>query len=452
VNNKGCKGSNFDRVIKTPDFRLMNALKINLVIFLVTGWMTVSNGQWVSSYTAIPPPVGSTWFEFSFASPDTGYLAHNQFFSVSSGFFYDILTTTDGGISWSTKKCGLGSEEPDEAHLGSPPGSFVLDISAPTRDTVFYTTYGFFNFLRRMIGTGGNQGYIINYGLARDLCAINGQKAFVLVSGISPENISMAVLESDTLQIRYQNDTLRATINSKIHFVNYRTGFLVVNNLGGEALLLKTTNCGLTFAQVTLPLGAVPGVVWFTADSDGFLGCTDGAIYRTSDQGATWQLSLPAMGTKLNAIHFNDSLTGMAVGDGGMALLTTDGGQTWTNHPCYGPLTGVDIFSPTLAYTCNKYSFPVLYKGIYPLAAKEVDREITKLFPNPVRETMMVQLPLDISVPCDYSIYDCLGNVQCAGIIYNRKESVTLPPFSPGLWIFQAGKPGMEIRQRFIKY
>jgi hypothetical protein len=59
MNNNGCKGSNFDKVIKTPGYRLMNLLKINLVIFLVACLMTLSHGQWVVSYTAIPPPVGS---------------------------------------------------------------------------------------------------------------------------------------------------------------------------------------------------------------------------------------------------------------------------------------------------------------------------------------------------------------------------------------------------------
>ncbi|HWT83583.1 MAG TPA: YCF48-related protein, partial [Candidatus Methylomirabilis sp.] len=55
-----------------------------------------------------------------------------------------------------------------------------------------------------------------------------------------------------------------------------------------------------------------------------------GAILRSVDGGATWQLQSSGTRLDLAAIHFTDRQHGWAVGFANTVLKTTDGGLTWT--------------------------------------------------------------------------------------------------------------------------
>ena len=52
------------------------------------------------------------------------------------------------------------------------------------------------------------------------------------------------------------------------------------------------------------------------------------SIFRTGDGGSTWS-AVPDTPYRLNGVRFVDAQHGVAVGEFGLALVTTDGGQTW---------------------------------------------------------------------------------------------------------------------------
>jgi photosystem II stability/assembly factor-like uncharacterized protein/predicted esterase len=70
-----------------------------------------------------------------------------------------------------------------------------------------------------------------------------------------------------------------------------------------------------------------------------------GRIWRSVDDGATFEGVHEAPAADLYAVSFRDATTGLAVGRGGAAFLTTDGGQTWTDVRA-----GVDRFLGDVAW------------------------------------------------------------------------------------------------------
>jgi photosystem II stability/assembly factor-like uncharacterized protein len=76
----------------------------------------------------------------------------------------------------------------------------------------------------------------------------------------------------------------------------------------------------------------VPRDVFFTDDNTGFAitrGAVGGALYRTTDGGATWFQRTTSAQSGLNNVYFPDASTGYAVGSANTVLKTTDGGETW---------------------------------------------------------------------------------------------------------------------------
>jgi hypothetical protein len=87
-----------------------------------------------------------------------------------------------------------------------------------------------------------------------------------------------------------------------------------------------------------LPSGLTSGVyqaLFFYDTWTGFVGVAK-KIYRTTNRGARWDAS--DVGASVGAIYFHDKNNGVAVGDGGFAAYSEDGGKTWTSVA-----TGVDV-------------------------------------------------------------------------------------------------------------
>lgn len=80
----------------------------------------------------------------------------------------------------------------------------------------------------------------------------------------------------------------------------------------------------------------------FPSTSIGYACAPTGAIFKTTDGGATWVKQVTGVTYDIYSIDFFDATTGIACGELGIILRTTDGGQTWVAQE-----TGfeVDLFS-----------------------------------------------------------------------------------------------------------
>jgi len=398
--------------------------------------------QWTTSYMAVPPPVGSAWFEFSFATPYTGYLVLNQLFSVSTGYNYTFLKTTDGGLTWSTDD---KLTQPDL----SPNGSFCIDVAMTHPDTMFYTLHSYFDFLMWRT-PGGTGSYRLLAEAPRDLSAVNGHEAFVLTHGYILDDISVYYFNGDSTRHVFQSTSYHADQTAKIFFVNAQVGFVIVKDLTMKAVLLKSMDGGQTFAPVALPSGMTPLSLFFPTDSIGFIAGNSGMMFRTNDQGSTWQQLFAGTTASLNEVHFANSQAGMACGSGGVAIMTLDGGETWQNHPCSGNLTDIQFFSETRAYTCNNSYFPVFFKGIYPVSTQNLTKEEFNVYPNPAIQNLNVELPFSCPNAVSFEITGVTGNTLLKGDLL-QGFPLSIESIPAGIFILKVFTPQKTLITKFVK-
>lgn len=107
----------------------------------------------------------------------------------------------------------------------------------------------------------------------------------------------------------------------------------------GYGIALRTEDSGKTWKPLPIT-GDQYTKVTFTEGGVAYMVGYGGSILRSLDEGKSWELlrngdALTVSGPSFNCISFENELTGVAVGDGGVVWLTRDGGNNWT------PLTGI---------------------------------------------------------------------------------------------------------------
>jgi photosystem II stability/assembly factor-like uncharacterized protein len=110
----------------------------------------------------------------------------------------------------------------------------------------------------------------------------------------------------------------------------------------------RSTDGGQTWAPIAAPANGVRALDFVTATRA--FGVAASGILRSEDTGATWTPVFSVAG--LRDISFADASHGMAVGDNGIALITTDGGLEWTSSvtPTTRALNSVSMVGPEHAF------------------------------------------------------------------------------------------------------
>ena len=128
-----------------------------------------------------------------------------------------------------------------------------------------------------------------------------------------------------------------------VYFLDQQHGWVA----GSAGTLLETTDGGQTWNKIHPPTADTLRDVYFANDHDGWLVCERDIfklktndeprsyLLKTSDGGLSWQRVFPDgvdAGTKLVRAVFNGSERGWAFGEGGVALVTRDGGASWSRQ------------------------------------------------------------------------------------------------------------------------
>ncbi|UOQ52168.1 YCF48-related protein [Hymenobacter cellulosivorans] len=119
-----------------------------------------------------------------------------------------------------------------------------------------------------------------------------------------------------------------------VQFTSARTGY--VNCLNGA--VYKTTNAGLSWQNTQVPAAGSNGSygnnsrLTFPSAQVGYL-IVGFELFKTSDAGASWQRLSGVSGGRYRAIMFRSVLEGYVNTDSGGTYATTDGGLTWTRLP-----------------------------------------------------------------------------------------------------------------------
>jgi len=199
---------------------------------------------------------------------------------------------------------------------------------------------------------------------------------------------------------------------------------------GTAQMFFKSFDAGASWSSNPLPdFALVPNGLCFVSGSLGFYAGLAG-IHRTFDSGITWNQVTPTGYAGFNDVFFADSLNGMAVGDSGLIMLSTDGGSTWQNQvvPVSLNLNAVNYWDS--AYVVVGDSGTILRYGpnlCSPVTSiMSVDRDyLSMAFPNPSKDGVVYFTRIDSEqseLPVE--VYDALGKPAVKG--YIRCWSITV--------------------------
>src|SRR5688500_11832648 len=117
-------------------------------------------------------------------------------------------------------------------------------------------------------------------------------------------------------------DGLGGSIN-EIEFVDTSVGYAV----SAAGRVLKTTNGGQSWSALNTGTTRPLNDLWFQDQNNGIV-VGENIILKTTNGGSTWTAT--NVPYHLRSVSFTDSNAGLAVGDAGIMLRTTDAGASWS--------------------------------------------------------------------------------------------------------------------------
>ncbi len=237
----------------------------------------------------------------------------------------NILYTSNGGDTWNTQTSGV-TLDLNSVHFTDSRNGWVVGRDG----TILH------------ISEGGDSWNTQNSGFPRDLHSVHFTDSS---NGWIVGDLGTILHTSDGgTTWNTQTSGVNKPLQS-VHFIDNNKGWIV----GDGGTILHTINGGDTWNPQTNGVSGNLNSVHFTDSSNGWaVGAVDfgATILRTINGGTTWdltptdELGLPIPDTSspsttfstLNSVHFASSKDGLAVGSnsqGGIALHTTDGGDTW---------------------------------------------------------------------------------------------------------------------------
>jgi photosystem II stability/assembly factor-like uncharacterized protein len=111
-----------------------------------------------------------------------------------------------------------------------------------------------------------------------------------------------------------------------VFFLDQNTGLVSGSVFDGRGAIARTTDAGTNWSTLFFDQ-AIEGLA-FPATASGFAVGAVGRILHSTDTGTTWTDQTSGSTANLHDVSFaSDALTGIAVGDGGVILRTTSGGE-----------------------------------------------------------------------------------------------------------------------------
>jgi photosystem II stability/assembly factor-like uncharacterized protein len=137
-----------------------------------------------------------------------------------------------------------------------------------------------------------------------------------------------------------------------VFFLDQNTGLVSGSVFDGRGAIARTTDAGVNWSTLFFDQG-IEGVAFPIATS-GFAVGAGGRILHATDNGTTWTDQTSGSSANLHDVSFaSDALRGITVGDGGVILQTTNGGEPLpTPSPTPTPVvTPTPTATPTVTPT-----------------------------------------------------------------------------------------------------
>jgi len=285
---------------------------------------------------------------------------------VTVGNSGSILRTTDGGLSWTKVTSGVTDD--------------LLSVS-------FFDSFGICGARSQTLLYSSNSG--VDWNIAQSGWVGGGFWGAVMLSPeigfVAGENSIFQPLLGMTTDsgqnwnfsaFYLNNNEGRAT---GIDFTDLFIGYVSARVWDGRGAISKTTNTGSDWVttffnnplwDIDFPISATGLIGYAVGDS--------GAIYKTYDAGLNWEAQQSGTIARLNGVHFLDLDYGFTVGENGILLRTTTGGE---------PVTRIN------ECTSIVYSF-----------------KLEQNYPNPFNPTTKIGFRIAERGFVKLKLYDILGN------------------------------------------
>jgi photosystem II stability/assembly factor-like uncharacterized protein len=166
------------------------------------------------------------------------------------------------------------------------------------------------------------------------------------------------------------------------------TGFIVgeSSTYNGTGVILKTTDEGATWTDITV--GTIPGLeaCWFTSQDTGYIGGWQNYFAKTTDAGASWTpIVIDPNIWYIKDIEFWDANNGVVATADGDIFYTSNAGATWTkatglsqstHDVCYGSATTLYVVGndeKISKSTDGGHTWSNIYTGIFQMSFMGVD-------------------------------------------------------------------------------
>ncbi|MCI0717289.1 MAG: YCF48-related protein [Chlorobi bacterium] len=382
------------------------------LLFIVHCSLFIVNcySQWVQQVSGVTNPL----YDCDFVDQNTGWV------SGSNGV---ILKTTNGGLNWFQQPSGVtkilqGIDAVDASVL------YCVGYD----ETILKTT------------NGGNNWIAIRNG--PPMMGNSFFKAFFLnenTGWILGNNYIMRTVNGC---LTFDSTFVVFTFLRDIYFKDALTGVLC----GDGSLIMKSTDGGVTWNQITIPLhnfgqpdfyrlSFIGNTGWIVAQGSSFgLGKL---VYRTTDFGSSWDTIarvLYPIGEENYSVFFSSLNTGYCGGTSGYTFKTTNGGFNWYQQivPSNGFRRDFNFVNDTLGWSVGgggqifKTSNGGTYVAIEPISSTiPKDFKLFQNFPNPFNSQTSIKFSVSISDKYTLEVFDMLGR---------RIEVILNETISPGLY------------------
>ncbi|MBM4165522.1 MAG: T9SS type A sorting domain-containing protein [Ignavibacteria bacterium] len=124
---------------------------------------------------------------------------------------------------------------------------------------------------------------------------------------------------------KWKNPYPQGNSFTAVYFINEEIGY----GIGEFGVILRTTNGGAEWAQLSSGTVRTLRAVYFFDSDNGFVAGDSGTILRTTNAGDSWTMQNSTTFNTLRGISFATLSQGLIVGSSGTIVKTTDGGTTW---------------------------------------------------------------------------------------------------------------------------
>ena len=269
---------------------------------------------------------GLTWQVTSFPTTvtlnDIAVIDQNIVVTVGDGG--TILRTTDGGNSWVAINSGVTDDLLSVSFVDS------FGICGGRYQTILHTSNSGASWNIAQSGFWG--GFLGASMLSPQIGFVAGENSiFQPLFGQTTDSGQ----NWDFTAFYLNNNEGRAT---GVDFTDMFVGYASARVWDGRGAIAKTTNSGSNWVTTffTKPLWGIDFPI-SSASLIGYAAGDSGKIFKTYNAGDSWQQQQSGTTSKLNKVYFIDLDNGFAVGENGLILRTTTGGEPATNFENSNP-------------------------------------------------------------------------------------------------------------------